>query len=82
MQDLLNEATTNGSQSALRDLVRYYFITREHNSLDMRYQLFLRDGYSCPFTGLAFAPPDRFVVARATHILPFSFHNKVGKKKF
>ena len=41
------------------------------------YQLFQRDGFICPFTGLYFRGPSRHVVARTVHILPFSFHDKV-----
>jgi len=39
--------------------------------------IFLRDGSRCPVTNQSFAPIGRFVVARAAHILPFSFHDKV-----
>ena len=43
----------------------------------MCYQLYWRDGVTCPFTGLRFAPPGRPVMPRCAHIIPFSFHNKV-----
>ena len=44
-------------------------------------QLFLRDGFRCPFTDQPFAPSGRYVIARTAHILPFSFHNKVNNNK-
>ena len=61
----------------MKELVRHFLTLAMRKAGYMRHKLFWRDGFRCPFTGLSFGPPGRYLVARAAHILPFSFHNKV-----
>jgi hypothetical protein len=68
---------TKRSQSALKELVRYFLTLPIRFAGCMHCKVFLHDGFHCPVTRQAFAPPGCHVVARAAHILPFSFHDKV-----
>src|SRR5882762_1194130 len=82
IQDLLAEATTKRSQSALKKLVCHFYTWAMWLARHMLHQLFRRDGFRCPFTNLSFVPPGNFVNARSAHILPFSFHDKVCSYMF
>jgi len=59
---------------AILDLLEEATMKRSQSAL--KELVYWRDGFRCPFTGFAFAPPGRHVVARCAHILPFSYHDK------